>query len=98
MNTTLGIVIWIGAVCIIAALIIRAKRKQSFTRLGLWIAILLVTALALSTINSGLIFIRPQERGVVLSALAAKGYRAYTGLCPMPNNLSFIPSHARRIP
>jgi len=75
MNTTFGIVIWIGAVCIIAALIIRAKRKQSFTRLGLWIAILLVTALALSTINSGLIFIRPQERGVVLSALAAKGYR-----------------------
>lgn len=75
MNTAIGIAIWGIAIAAIATLIIRARLKQNFSRLGLWITILLAMAVTLTTLISGLVFIRPQERGVVLSVIAAKGYR-----------------------
>src|SRR3972149_1630491 len=75
MNTVIGIVIWVSTIGAIATLIIRARLKQNFSRLGLWITILLAIAVMLTTLISGLVFIRPQERGVVLSFISAKGYR-----------------------
>jgi regulator of protease activity HflC (stomatin/prohibitin superfamily) len=41
---------------------------------GIIIAVL-VAALIVTTLSAGLVFIEPEERGVVISALASKGYR-----------------------
>lgn len=37
---------------------------------------LIVIAILLTVVNSGLVFVQPQERGVVISALQSDGYRA----------------------
>lgn len=75
MNSTLEFVIWVIVVGAIAALSIRAKIRQNFSKLGLWIGVLLVAGISLTTLVAGLVFIRPQERGVVLSMISPTGYR-----------------------
>ena len=39
------------------------------------LVILLVVAILFTTVGAGLVFIQPEERGIVVSAFAAKGYR-----------------------
>ncbi len=75
MNTTLELIIWVGALSAIAALVIRAKIRQNFSKLGLWIGLLLIVSSSLTFLIAGIVFIQPQERGVVLSVLSPKGYR-----------------------
>jgi regulator of protease activity HflC (stomatin/prohibitin superfamily) len=53
-----------------------AVARRGRTRLGVgMIAGAVVVAILLSTVSSGLVFIQPQERGVVISALQPNGYR-----------------------
>jgi regulator of protease activity HflC (stomatin/prohibitin superfamily) len=75
MNPILGIVIWLSAVGAIAILTIHAKARQNFSKLGLWIGIVGLTAISLNFLAAGIVFICPQERGVVLSVISAKGCR-----------------------
>lgn len=67
--------IWIAAVLWIAYTVLRAQRKTPVKSAVTVTIVLVVLAIALTVVNSGLIFIQPQERGVVISALAPNGYR-----------------------
>lgn len=66
---------WLAFVGMIAIVIVRAARNRPVKGA---ITILLITggvALLLSTVSAGLVFIQPEERGVVISAIAPSGYR-----------------------
>jgi regulator of protease activity HflC (stomatin/prohibitin superfamily) len=75
MKTTLEIIIWVFAIGLAAILTVRAQARQNYSKLGFWIVGLVILASALTILSTGIVFIRPEERGVVLSSLAPKGYR-----------------------
>jgi len=65
---------WLVVVGIIALAVLRARegRKAGGPVTGIIIA--LVVAVLLNTVSAGLVFLQPQERGVVISAIEAGGY------------------------
>lgn len=66
---------WFGVVGLIGLIVVRASRKKAVRGLtGIFFGVLVV-AMLFSTISMGLVYIRPEERGVVLSAFAPLGYR-----------------------
>jgi regulator of protease activity HflC (stomatin/prohibitin superfamily) len=68
-------VAWLGALAVIAIVVARAGRAQPLKgALGLVLGMIVLAAL-LTVVSSGLVFMQPEERGVVISALAPKGYR-----------------------
>jgi len=67
--------LWIFLVALIVLAVIRASRGQHVRTLSTAILVLGISALVLTTISMGLVFIQPEERGVVISAIAPKGYR-----------------------
>jgi regulator of protease activity HflC (stomatin/prohibitin superfamily) len=66
---------WVVALGIIVLAVIRASRGKGLRAASGMIIGSVVIALLLTTVSAGLIFIQPEERGVVISALAPKGYR-----------------------
>ena len=68
-------VAWLLFIGSLALLVFRASRRSGVKGVITLVVVVLVAALALSTVSAGLVFIPPQERGVVISAVAAKGYR-----------------------
>jgi regulator of protease activity HflC (stomatin/prohibitin superfamily) len=66
---------WLIVVAMLVFVVIRASRQQPVKGLTTGLIISIVAALLLNTISAGLVFIEPQERGVVVSAIAPKGYR-----------------------
>ena len=66
---------WLLVVAFLVLTVLRARqgRKTRGTVTGIVIAV--VAAIILNTASAGLVFIEPQERGVVISAIAPKGYR-----------------------
>ena len=83
MNVTIVLsavvaIFWLATAAWVFYTVFRARRKQPL-KAGVTVAIILaVVAIALTTVNAGLVFIQPEERGVVISALAADGYRQET--------------------
>lgn len=53
----------------------RLSRNQPVRGLCSTLAILAAGTVLLTIVAAGLVFVNPQERGVVISALAPKGYR-----------------------
>ncbi len=72
---TLAVFLWLLFVALFVLAILRASRGLSAKALGWALLAIGVTAVILSVISAGLVFIRPEERGVVISAIAPKGYR-----------------------
>lgn len=68
-------VLWLGVVGMIILAVVRAARGFKVRTLSLSILITAILAVFLTSISAGLVFIKPEERGVVLSALAPNGYR-----------------------
>ncbi len=66
---------WIVALAVIVLAMARAVRGKSFRAAGSVVIGSVVLALVLTTVSAGLVFIQPEERGVVISAVAPKGYR-----------------------
>ena len=66
---------WIGLVGFFIYLLVRAAQHRPIPRGGVGILIIGVVAVLLTTVASGLVFIKPDERGVVISAVAPGGYR-----------------------
>jgi len=66
---------WLLVVAFLVLTVLRARqgRKTRGTVTGIVVAV--VAAILLNTLSAGLVFIRPEERGVVISAIAPKGYR-----------------------
>jgi regulator of protease activity HflC (stomatin/prohibitin superfamily) len=67
--------LWIGVVGLLVVVVLRASRGQKVRGLSITILVVTILAILLTTVSAGLVFIRPEERGVVLSALSPKGYR-----------------------
>ena len=68
-------VAWLLFLGSLALLVMRASRRSPVKGVVTLVVVFLVVAVALSTASAGLVFIPPQERGVVISAVADKGYR-----------------------
>jgi len=66
---------WLIFIAAIIFSVMQAARRRSFRGLVTLIIIAGVVALLLSTASAGLVFIQPDMRGVVISAVAPKGYR-----------------------
>lgn len=66
---------WLGVIALLVFTVLRASRQRPVKGTVTALIAMLVFALILNTISAGLIFIQPDERGVVVSALAPKGYR-----------------------
>jgi len=66
---------WIAFILVVVFMVVQASRSKPVKRSGLVILIAGIVALVLSTVSAGLVFIEPQERGVVISAIDPKGYR-----------------------
>jgi regulator of protease activity HflC (stomatin/prohibitin superfamily) len=71
----IAVIIWLLAVGVLVLVIVQAWRGKPIKR-GVAIVIgAFVLALIVTTLSAGLVFINPQERGVVISALTPTGYR-----------------------
>ncbi len=69
------VLVWVGVVGVAAVFVALVSRGQPARGLGGTLGILVIGAVVLTVVNAGLVFINPQERGVVISALSPKGYR-----------------------
>lgn len=68
--------VWLAFFAALAFVVFSAARKSPIKKGKSIILILLVVALVFSTISSGLVFIKPEDRGVVVSAVNPNGYRS----------------------
>ena len=66
---------WLAVVAIVLLIVVQASRGRPLAKGGLVLLIVVLIAIVLSTISAGLVFIEPDKRGVVISAVAPKGYR-----------------------
>jgi len=73
--------VWLGFVGILVTMFIRASRSQPAKGLTSLLIILLVSALLLTSLGAGLVFLQADEYGVVISPFQPKGYRD-TALTP----------------
>jgi regulator of protease activity HflC (stomatin/prohibitin superfamily) len=65
---------WVVVVAVLVLVVVRASRQQPIKGITTGLIIALAFALILNTVSTGLIFIQPQQRGVVISAIQ-KGVR-----------------------
>ena len=66
---------WLVVIGFIALAVMRARQGKKTRGSLTGIIVAIVLALVLNTVSAGLVFIQPQERGVVISAVAPDGYR-----------------------
>jgi regulator of protease activity HflC (stomatin/prohibitin superfamily) len=72
---TLAVFLWLLFLGLIVLAIVRASRGRSAKALGIAVLVTGLSAVIISVISAGLVFVQPEERGVVISAIAPKGYR-----------------------
>jgi len=68
-------VLWLIVVGLIVLAVVRASRGQRVRAASTTILILALVAVILTSVSAGLVFIQPEERGVVISAVSPTGYR-----------------------
>ncbi len=66
---------WLLAFLVIGLAVFRAARNQTFKAAGSLVVVGVITALVLTAVSAGLVFIQPEDRGVVISAVDPDGYR-----------------------
>lgn len=67
--------LWVMVVVLIILAVLRAARQQKVGIISTAILVTSILAIILTTVSAGLVFVQPDQRGVVISALAPKGYR-----------------------
>jgi regulator of protease activity HflC (stomatin/prohibitin superfamily) len=67
--------LWLVTVALIVLAIVRASRGHTVRAMSITILVVAILAAVLTSISAGLVFIQPEERGVVISAVAPRGYR-----------------------
>ncbi|MCE1253395.1 MAG: hypothetical protein LWX83_07590 [Anaerolineae bacterium] len=78
ISTVMGsfaLITWVAFFVILALVVLSASRNHPVRRGGLIVIAALVVAVLLTTVSSGLVFVNASERGVVISAVAPRGYR-----------------------
>ena len=68
-------ILWVVVIGLIVLAVVRASRGYKVRALSIGILVTAILAVVLTSISAGLVFIKPEERGVVISAIADKGYR-----------------------
>jgi len=71
----LSALLWAAALGLIVLIAVQTSRGQKMKNGRTLTIFLLTSALVLTTISAGLVFVEPHERGVVISAIAPNGYR-----------------------
>lgn len=66
---------WIAALAVVAIAIFRAVRGRPFRAATGLIIGAVVVALVMTSVSAGLVFIQPEERGIVISAIDPQGFR-----------------------
>ena len=84
---------WLAAIGLGVLLVLRASRNRPVKGLGTLTVGVLIAAFLLTILGAGLVFVNPEERGVVISALADKGYREE----PLAPGLNWIVPFAERV-
>lgn len=84
---------WIGFIGILVTISVRASRKQPVGGLSTAAIALVVTALLLTTVGAGIVFIEPDELGVVVTVLGEGGIRPD----PLDSGLHWIVPFAERV-
>jgi regulator of protease activity HflC (stomatin/prohibitin superfamily) len=74
LNTVVAL-LWLATIGLLVVSVIRAARGNKVRALSIAVLVTGVSAALLSSVNAGLVFIQPEDRGVVISAVAPKGYR-----------------------
>ena len=67
--------LWLGVMASIVLTTVQAARGQQYKNSRIIILGALVAAILVTTLSAGLVFVEPQERCVVISAIASRGYR-----------------------
>jgi len=68
-------ILWLAFIGLIALIVYRAYRGHKTGRLYSALVVLAVLALVVTSVSAGLVFVQPDQRGVVISALSPQGYR-----------------------
>ena len=68
-------VAWFAVIVAVVFVVMRASRNQDNRGGGRIIVGLVIVAILMTALSSGLVFIQPEDRGIVISAVAPKGYR-----------------------
>jgi regulator of protease activity HflC (stomatin/prohibitin superfamily) len=68
-------VAWLVAIAVVVLIVMQSARGRPIKNSATLIIIVIIGAIVLSTVSAGLVFINPQERGVVISAINPNGYR-----------------------
>lgn len=84
---------WLAAVGLVLFAVARTSRNQSAKGMGTTVIIVVVVALALSALGSGLVFIEPDELGVVITVVGGQGLRPEA----LPSGLHWIIPFAERV-
>jgi len=84
---------WVGFIGIMIAITLRASRKQTIGGLSTAAIVLVVAALLLTTIGAGIVFIEPDELGIVVTVLGSGGIRPD----PLDSGLHWIVPFAERV-
>jgi len=66
---------WMLFFGLLVLVLVRASRNRPIKNASVTVLTTLVLAILLTVVSAGLVFIEPQERGVVISALSPTGYR-----------------------
>lgn len=66
---------WIITIGLLVLVLTRASRSRPIRNGSTMVIVAAVLSVIFTTVSSGLVFINPEERGVVISAVAPKGYR-----------------------
>jgi len=66
---------WLLVVGVVLLAVVRASKARPIKGAGTMVIVLIILAVVLTTVSAGLVFIQPDERGVVVSAVQDKGYR-----------------------
>jgi len=84
---------WIAAVGVVVLIFLQSARQHPMKRGTTLLLIVVILAIVLSSISAGLVFINPDERGVVISAIQSTGYRT----TPLEPGLSWIIPFAENV-
>lgn len=68
-------VLWVGSFAFLVFAMLRSSQNKPVRKSGLIIITAFLFALIFSLVSMGMVFIEPQERGIVISAVSPQGYR-----------------------
>jgi regulator of protease activity HflC (stomatin/prohibitin superfamily) len=81
-----AVIAWLAFFGLIAVVALRSSRGKKIKGAVTILLVILAAALVLATVRAGIVFIQPEERGVVISAIQPTGYR----LQPLQPGLRWI--------